>query len=411
MRRNPPAQWTLPDVVNPATRLCVQVYVPNDAAHIAAFRGALLALQSAYNWQDDAAHTAKDVALVWREIIRDMGDNWGCDTGIQTIEFRQLANCPLEVSIDGGEWTTIYDGYNCAVSAIDDAISDGVIGVPTQQPPSGEVPSQDCQSYNVQLAGNGIWHCPTPISASYSITIENAVGGWWDGDINDLIWSCPTGSDYALGACVGDPEAAQQGDPLQTAPHMRLIGHYDSTYFDAYNTSHDVPAGQDDADFFLQANDGDLSDNQGSISCKVTICNYSEWGKYWIPGDGFVISGYGELVGSEFIGTGYNDIGRNQIDAALPVTDYSVRVTRVIVYYETANGRFGIWQSAKPSFVQHDIVEPLPNGTTTYDKVVDFTYVATDNFSIKFASYSGLIKVTRLELYGTGRAYDGGNPI
>jgi hypothetical protein len=62
-RKNPPAQWVLPDVVNPPDSICITVPVPNDRKHIGAFYGALFNLTSARFWQDDLAHTAREVAL------------------------------------------------------------------------------------------------------------------------------------------------------------------------------------------------------------------------------------------------------------------------------------------------------------------------------------------------------------
>lgn len=274
-RRNPPAQWPLPDVVDPVERLCVKVYVPNDPAHIAAFRGALLALQSAYHWADDPTHKAKDVALVWREILRSMGtDNWGC--GIDTIEFRQVGNCEIQYRIDGGSWTHIATLYDCARGAILDAIADGTIAAPSQQPAGGTIPVLECHTYNITLKANQPWHSPNPVSAGYSIQVANARGGW--SDVNTVIgqWACPNGTGYAFGQC-GTPLALRPADPLPSVSHLRLIGYCNSVYMDMYNTTYIVPNGTPQSDFFLQANDDQLADNAGEIQLDVTICNYSQW--------------------------------------------------------------------------------------------------------------------------------------
>lgn len=99
-RRNPPAKWTLPTVVNPPTRKCFTVLVPNEDYHIAAFRGALLALGSAYNWQDDDLHTAKDVAAVWRSIVADVNP---CGAGIPFA-------CPFDYIPSTQGWSLVLDG-------------------------------------------------------------------------------------------------------------------------------------------------------------------------------------------------------------------------------------------------------------------------------------------------------------
>jgi len=92
-RRNPPMKWVLPDVVNPPSRKCFTVLVPDEEHHIAAFRGALLALSSGYSWADDEAHTAKDVAAVWNDVVNNVFE---CGPGIPFA-------CPYDlIASDGG---------------------------------------------------------------------------------------------------------------------------------------------------------------------------------------------------------------------------------------------------------------------------------------------------------------------
>ncbi len=60
--------WLVPDVINPAENVCVQLEIPNDIKHIAAFWGALRELEHAWNWEDGYV-TGLQTALVWRDII------------------------------------------------------------------------------------------------------------------------------------------------------------------------------------------------------------------------------------------------------------------------------------------------------------------------------------------------------
>jgi len=197
---------------------------------------------------------------------------------LELIELRQRDNCYLDVSIDNGlNWIQFADIRLCADLAIQDAIANGGLGVPQQPGPGGEIPYSQCHIYEVELAANQKWICPVPVGGGYTIIVENAAGGWWDGSINDFIWSCPNGADYSLGGCVGSPEPADPGDPLQSAPHMRLVGNIGTSWFDAYNTTYEVPQGTPLSDLFLQANDSTLSDNQGSIRLKITVCNAGTW--------------------------------------------------------------------------------------------------------------------------------------
>jgi len=98
-RRNPPAKWVLPDIVDPP-RICFMVPVPNDRKHIAAFRGALLNLASARHWQDDIDHTALLVAAVWQEIYDEVNMTC-CD---ECPETRTTEDGQQQYSPDGQTW-------------------------------------------------------------------------------------------------------------------------------------------------------------------------------------------------------------------------------------------------------------------------------------------------------------------
>jgi len=100
-RRNPKAKWVLPEVVNPEDRRCFTIPVPDDPQHIAAFRGALLNLCSAMNWQDDTEHTAKDVAAVWRTIYEEVE---ACIMAVTDVRQNEELPCILEKQIDEGEY-------------------------------------------------------------------------------------------------------------------------------------------------------------------------------------------------------------------------------------------------------------------------------------------------------------------
>lgn len=273
-RRNPPAKWPLPDVVNPEERICFRVPVPDNPHHIAAFRGAMLQLASAYNWADDVAHTAKDVALVWRDIIDNGVESEECTT--TPIQFNQSGDCTLSVSFDGGAtWTDIFNAHDCAVSAatavIDGMINDGTIATPGQPPPGGELSPTQCHSWNVTLPAKGQWHCPVPVKAGYTVQVENASGGWWDGDVA-AFWKCPSGKNYLLGACTTG-ETTVSTDPLPTAYHMRTVANVGTEWADVYNTTWTVPSTITDlTELYIQANDSVLDDNRGGITLKVTVC-------------------------------------------------------------------------------------------------------------------------------------------
>lgn len=105
----------LPSVVNPAERLCVVVNVPNEQGHRAAFFGTLFELAKAYSWQDDAMHTAKDVASVWRDVWLETVQNEGCSMLVKGV---RVDNCNLEVTYDGTTWEDAGDFDACYLADI-----------------------------------------------------------------------------------------------------------------------------------------------------------------------------------------------------------------------------------------------------------------------------------------------------
>lgn len=195
------------------------------------------------------------------------------------VQLRQ-DGCVLQTSSDGENWTTLYDPTTCVDglidAGIDDAIADGRIarnglqGGPQAAPAAGE-----CRNYHVILSGRDRWHCPNPVGAGDTIQISNPVGGWFDGS---TFWRCPDGSNYVLGICDANAKTHVAGDPLNPgAYHMALVGLFGSTYFDPLTQVYTVPSGTAATDFFIQANDGSLSDNQGQVEFDVNVCSGAVW--------------------------------------------------------------------------------------------------------------------------------------
>jgi len=279
-RRNPPAKWVLPAVVNPPGRLCIQLQIPDERFHRAAFWGALLDLAAAYKWADDEAHTAKDVAKVWRRVIDqavftpcpDPDAGWGIsleDFMSQQIRISPDDSCIIQMwCID--HWEDWYNPTQCFAGGV------------TQPPPTEPPALGSCNTYFVTLAGNSQWVLPFPVNAGDTITVSEASGGWSDGTIN---WYCPNGGFYTLGAC-GAGSAPVGTDPIPTSSHMKLIGRIGaSTYVNVYNTTYEVLTGVSDEQFLFQANDSSLEDNQGSVTFKVVACHKESAGCIVYPFD------------------------------------------------------------------------------------------------------------------------------
>jgi hypothetical protein len=264
MRRNPPAKWVLPIVVNPP-RICFQIEVPNDRFHLAAFRGAILNLAAAYKWQDDPDHTAKRVAAVWDDIYTKIRTCETVNCGDQGISLEDVLSQQIRKNPDDpciqqmwciDHWEDWYDPRSCIP---------GTIEQPTNGTP---LEAGQCRAWDVSLRGSERWLLPVQVNTGDTITITGASGGWNDGT---LLWFCTSGQLYVGSGCLADA-APESGDPLQTANHMRLIMSVDGTFVDAYNQIFAVPVGVSDGQVFFQANDDPLPGNSGTVSFHVEVC-------------------------------------------------------------------------------------------------------------------------------------------
>jgi hypothetical protein len=269
-KRLPRMQFVLPAVIDPP-RICVQIEIPDEPEHIAAFMGSIRNLGSAYNWQNDSAHTAKAVADVWRDVFDkfSLAKNRTCPTfpGIgadggdeQLIRQNPDNPCELQTSIDGQTWCTFADLSLCLPAAAQP-------GDQTPQPPPGG--GQAC--YNAEMAASNKWLLPTVVSSGDVLTLSDATGSGNDGTLSP--WECPDGSTFFAGLCVPGTGGTSGGDPLNSVNHMRLLYNIDGTFYDAMAGPLTVPGGVTAAQVYVQVNDSDITDNAGSYRFKVCRTN------------------------------------------------------------------------------------------------------------------------------------------
>jgi len=271
-RRNPPAKWVLPDVIDPPERVCYQIQVPDTLYHKAAFFGALLDLAAAYKWADDPAHTAKDVALVWRDII----DNLQVCTPTPAsaaggISLEDMLSQQIRISPDNpciiqmwciDHWEDWYDPQECiATGAGQQVARDG------EEPGPGESATY-CFTVNARVP----YLFPVSVNTGDTITVGDVSGAWTDGQLGLLsTWDCPNGQAYTLGACSG-PTFTDAGNPMPSEPTMGLIAFVDSQYFYVGNgTTFVIPSGVTDGQLLFLPNTADQTMANGSVSCCVTI--------------------------------------------------------------------------------------------------------------------------------------------
>ena len=293
-KRTSTARYTLPLEVDPPTRVCFQIEVPNDIYHIGAFLGQIYALSRAFSWGNDASHTALDVARVWRDIFDNLKP--GCpqpasgSAGVDTEELLIRQNpdnpCLLETSINGTDWCVFADLSKCVPGGSQP-------GSGTPQPPANG--GEAC--YHASFEGSNKWLLPTLVNAGDVVQISNAHGAASDGTV---VWYCPNGAVFQLGACFGSGTTSG-GDPLNTSPHMMLIAKIGSTYYPMYNTTFTVPGGVSAASVEFQLNDSNLADNYGNITFDVCVTNNAAGA--WTHVFDFTLSDYGWITQAFAVGT------------------------------------------------------------------------------------------------------------
>lgn len=125
-------KWLVPDVIDPAEKVCVSIEIPNDLKHIAAFWGALEQLGKAYNWEDSFVDGSA-TAYVWQDVLEgaseavrvgencmldceDVEDCLGTSTIINliagdiTTNETNITNNETNITINEGDITTITGG-------------------------------------------------------------------------------------------------------------------------------------------------------------------------------------------------------------------------------------------------------------------------------------------------------------
>jgi hypothetical protein len=370
-RKNPPAKWVLPSVIRPPDSIDFCVPVPNDVFHLAAFRGALEGLASAYKWQDDNAHTAKLVAKVWREIADNLEKckiclpaSGGVDGGSEFMIRQNPDNpCKLESSLDGITWCEWADLSKCVPSLTP-------IGDQPQPKPGG------CQVYPYNSPANQQWLIPVQVSSGDTIELMNAEGASNDPLATSpsgigLEWFCTNGALYFGGGCVGLPQNAA-GDQLSSQPHMSLILNVNGIFY-GIATPFTVPSGVSLARAYIQLNGGAaFYAYNGSVKFDVKVCSGAI--PTWTHTLDFRVSDYGFVsdtrdgFNSRWIaGTGWaNGIGEVQTEIKF-ISPSPFTVTRV-VYDISVSGNGGPggaqWYMPVPTAASA-LESPVPDNATT----------------------------------------------
>ena len=345
------ARWDLPDPVDPPDTICFQINVPNERHHLGAFYGAIYALSYSKNWQRDNDHTAALAARVWSKIF-DQLIAGNCAVPARLLQgIVQEDFMPLRVDCDCNVFVTCCDGTEQQILTSDQvrALIGGQPGGGSPQPQ----PGGGCVTYHGTMGAREAWYVPTLVSDGDTIQLSSLEGAWNDGDLSR--WYCGDGERFVGGACIG-LQATDPGDPLPTAPHMSIVALVGSTYYDLSSGMVTIGGGVENQQLTLAPNDSDLTNNSGSITFDVEVCNNqgAPWSHLldltidvdgwqildiggapagqWTPGTGF------EAVNGDFSGHGPNTTTELKMGT---INFGEFRLLSFQIFYDSTTGSFG----------------------------------------------------------------------
>lgn len=137
-------------------------------------------------------------------------------------------------------------------------------GLPQPQPGGG------CQNYHGDMRASEGWNAPTGVSAGDIITVTATSGAASDAGFSR--WTCPDGSSFFLGSCIGDTGSTDPSDPLPTTKHGALIVLINGVYYDPVSPI-TVPTGVSNVPLIFQRNAATLTGASGDYAFDFTVCN------------------------------------------------------------------------------------------------------------------------------------------
>ena len=189
----------------------------------------------------------------------------GVEDGSEIMIRQSPTNpCLLESSVNGVDWCVWADLSKCKDFGTQP-------GEGSPQPPSGGGTVQYCKT----LSASGTFLLPTNVNTGDVITVDSINGAGWDGVETLLLgplYRCPDGGIFFAGQCGGGSTTSGT-DPVPSSPHMSLVVSINGTFYPLVSGVFTVPSGISNAQAFIQMNDDDLSNNQGSYDFCITVTN------------------------------------------------------------------------------------------------------------------------------------------
>jgi len=263
--------------VDPLSGRCVSIRF--NEAWLQVIAGALQQLVLQTTWQGSAEEVALAQAQAMNLILSldaaVPGDCAPPDTPQFNGEYEPDMNLCDNLRFNNGvlqanccgEWTDI-PGQSSQGNPV--ANQPGA-GAPVPQPGVAKI-------YCGGIDGPNQWLLPVPVNAGDTLEFHQLQGAW--NDSAEIIWNCPDGWVYALGAC-GQTLPHGSPDPLPTALHMQIVALIDGNWYDPLQvdigtgnpTVWTVPSGISNAQVLLQGNIDDIARQQGAITFCVTVTN------------------------------------------------------------------------------------------------------------------------------------------
>ncbi len=262
------SRFQIPAVIDPPNTVCLTMTIPDDPVHIANLLGAIYAIAFGPNYENDDAHSAKQLVQVWRKYYSTIaiGDCLGPCPPPLLGGLEEDFEMPLRIDCDCNVFVTCCDGTEKQILT-----SDQVKALIQQQPGEGapQPPAGGCVTYSGTLQANQRFLIPTVVNTGDTITVLGAKGLVNDG--TEVIWRNYKGNEVLAGADIGAP-FFQSTDVLPTAYHESLIVRIGSTYYPV-STPLAVPSGVVNEQPTLLINTTSFPDMSGSMDLSVEVCN------------------------------------------------------------------------------------------------------------------------------------------
>jgi len=258
---------TIPDPICPPDKICVRLFIPNTAQWMGILNGLLLQATYLNFWDNEASYADRVAAQeCWKEAFYGYLADPFCSSNAaidledeMRLRISPTDPCVIQIECTPDNWEDWYNPLTCILGS----------GVAQPTSPTGQPGVGECQTYDAVLQGNGQWLLPVQVSSGYTIQVLGLTGAWTDGS---GVWFCPDGQHYILGGCAG-LQGFSGTDPLPSAYHGSLIAQIGASFYNPLTGTFTVPSGITDENMIFQFNDSDITNNGGSISFQVKVCN------------------------------------------------------------------------------------------------------------------------------------------